>query len=166
MSSIFDTEGVSTSARYRPGDDDETLISFTTNLTEEVKVSTHSGGEPSDRLHFLRREQATRCVTLELSPSMLSVACLLHLPQKIMFCCCLFYEENVLYRFALLVKFDTSFSRPALFFFVRMRQSMQLRAFTPLTSVAGASFSRRQLWFLTLGVTEIPTTILTIPVWM
>ncbi|CAN0164916.1 unnamed protein product, partial [Ascophyllum nodosum] len=44
VNSIFDTEGGSTRARYRPGDDNETLINFTVNLTEEVKVPTPSRG--------------------------------------------------------------------------------------------------------------------------
>ena len=44
VDSIFDTEGGSTRARYRPGDDNETLINFTANLTKEVKISASSRG--------------------------------------------------------------------------------------------------------------------------
>ena len=44
VSSIFDTEGGSTSARYRPGDVDETIINVSANFTEEVKVLTRFRG--------------------------------------------------------------------------------------------------------------------------
>ena len=36
ISSILDTEGGPTRARYRPGDVNETLIKFTTNITDQV----------------------------------------------------------------------------------------------------------------------------------